>query len=310
MSEFSVKFRGVRGSYTMAKDKFLGYGGNTACVEVNAGNNKIILDAGSGIIELGEEMLQNHIVSSPEASLRTPINTTIFLSHIHQDHIQGLTFFKPAHLTSSKINIFGNTDFECGLTETLSELLFNKTFPLDLGDIAADLNIVDLDTSYAVIFDDNGEYSLVHINDLAICKIAENKLVVTCYKSYSHPQNGVIIYKIEYKGKMLVYATDKEGYVGSDRRLALFARGADLLIHDAQYTTEDYLNPIAPKQGFGHSTFEMALEEAMTSHAKNLAFFHLDPTYDDEKLSSIEALYKEKMPNSFIAKETEEFVLL
>ena len=114
---------------------------------------------------------------------------------------------------------------------------------------------------------------------------------ITSYKSYAHPLEGVVIYKISYKGKSLVYATDKETYFGGDKKLASFARDCDLLIHDTQYTTEDYLTPHAPKQGFGHSTFDMALECQDYCHAKKVIFYHYDPTYDDDKLNSIAKVY-------------------
>ena len=128
-------------------------------------------------------------------------------------------------------------------------------------------------------------------------------VIISFYKSYSHPQNGVIIYKISYKDKSVVYATDKEDFIGGDKKLMLFARGADLLIHDAQYTVEDYVSPISSKQGFGHSTYDMAVDIARQAHVSKLAFFHLDPTYNDEKVAAIETYYRQVFENSFVAKE-------
>lgn len=81
-----------------------------------------------------------------------------------------------------------------------------------------------------------------------------------------------MIYKITYKNKSLVYATDKECYLGGDKKFIRFAKDCDLLIHDSQYTTEDYLNPYSPKQGYGHSTFDMAVETMKQTNAKNLVF--------------------------------------
>ena len=101
-----------------------------------------------------------------------------------------------------------------------------------------------------------------------------------------------MIYKIQYKDKTLVYATDKESYPGGDKKLINFARGCNLLIHDAQYTTEDYLDSFVPKQGYGHSTFEMAVDAKNQSGAEKLVFFHFDPSYDDNKLNSIKEQYK------------------
>ena len=288
--EFKVKFRGVRGSYPCANKKFMQYGGNTSCVEVRVGGHLIILDAGTGLIELGSELLKDHIMSGSHLKDRKPIEATMLLSHIHQDHIIGFTFFAPNHIPTTKLNVFGTSNYNEDLADELAQLLFTKTFPIDLGDIAANLNICDIDETECII--------LRHGNDPIIERVSEDEIevlpddvVITSYKSYAHPQEGVVIYKIEYKGKSLVYATDKETYFGGDKKLANFARGCDLLIHDAQYTTEDYLNPHSPKQGFGHSTFDMALECQDYCHAKKVIFYHFDPSYDDDKLNSIAKIY-------------------
>ena len=288
--EFKVKFRGVRGSYPCANKKFMQYGGNTSCVEVKVGGHLIILDAGTGLIELGSELLKDHIMSGSHLKERKPIEATMLLSHIHQDHIIGFTFFAPNHIPTTKLNVFGTSNYNEDLADELAQLLFTKTFPIDLGDIAANLNICDIDETECII--------LRHGSDPIIKRVSEDEVEIlpedvlsTSYKSYAHPQEGVVIYKIEYKGKSLVYATDKETYFGGDKKLANFARGCDLLIHDTQYTTEDYLNPHAPKQGFGHSTFDMALECQDYCHAKKVIFFHFDPSYDDDKLNSIAKIY-------------------
>ncbi len=111
MGEFSVKFRGVRGSYPIASKDFLQYGGNTSCVEVNVNGNLIILDAGTGLINVGNELLGKYIASGIKASNRTPMKATVLISHIHQDHLQGFTFFRPLHVPSSQINVFGNVNY-------------------------------------------------------------------------------------------------------------------------------------------------------------------------------------------------------
>lgn len=292
-NEFRVKFRGVRGSYPCANRKFLQYGGNTSCVEVNVGGHLIILDAGTGLINLGNELLRDHIMSGSHLMERTPIEATMLLSHIHQDHIIGFTFFAPNHISTSKINVFGTTNYNESLADELAQLLFTKSFPIDLGDIAANLNICDINDTECIILRHGSEpivKSIVDLNDEDFC-INPDDVVITSYKSYAHPQEGVTVYKISFKGKSLVYATDKETYFGGDKKLANFARGCDLLIHDSQYTTEDYLNPHSPKQGFGHSTFDMALESQDSCHAQKVIFYHYDPSYDDEKLNTIAKLY-------------------
>ena len=101
--EFRVKFRGIRGSYPTPKATHLKYGGNTACVEVNVRNRLIILDAGTGIIELGENLTREHILSGNSTDEREPITATVILSNIHQDHIQGLPFFSLAFINTTHL---------------------------------------------------------------------------------------------------------------------------------------------------------------------------------------------------------------
>lgn len=293
MSEFKVKFRGVRGSYPIANKDFLQYGGNTSCVEINVNGHLIILDAGTGLIDIGNNLIAKYIASSTKAEKRTPITATVLISHIHQDHIQGFTFFRPLHIPSSNINVFGNVNYNESLADEISELLFGKSFPLDLGDIAGNLNIKDLNETEGIILRHGENPIIKRIENEKDAKLEkEDDVLITCYRSYAHPQEGVLIYKIQYKDKTLVYATDKESYPGGDKKLINFARGCNLLIHDAQYTTEDYLDSFVPKQGYGHSTFEMAVDAKNQSGAEKLVFFHFDPSYDDNKLNSIKEQYK------------------
>ena len=290
-NNFKIKFRGVRGSYPCANSKFMKYGGNTSCVEVQAGNQLIILDAGTGLIELGNELLKDHLISGTDVDNREPIQATLLLSHIHQDHIMGFTFFAPNHIPTTNLNIFGSVNYNEDLADELAQLLFTKSFPIDLGDIAANLNICNINDYEQIILRDNSIPLLRKISDSDNFEQQENDVIITSYKSYAHPQEGVLVYKIEYNGKSVVYATDKETYFGGDKKLANFARNCNLLIHDTQYTTEDYLNPYSSKQGFGHSTFDMALEAQEFCHADKLIFYHYDPNYNDEKLDNISKFY-------------------
>ncbi len=303
MSKFSVKFRGVRGSYPVANKDFLQFGGNTSCVEVNVDGHLIILDAGTGLISLGNELLSKYISSGISASERTPISATVLISHIHQDHLQGFTFFRPLHIPSSKINVYGNVNYNESLSDELAELLFGKSFPLDLGDIAGNLNIRDLNETEGIILRHGEDPIIKRIENENDTKVKNNDVLITCYRSYAHPQEGVLVYKISYKDKVLVYATDKESYPGGDKKLSSFARGCNLLIHDSQYTTADYLDPFVPKQGYGHSTFEMAVEAKKQAGAEKLVFFHYDPGYDDNKLNSIKEKYKDMKDEIILAYE-------
>lgn len=285
MSEFSVKFRGVRGSYPVVNKDFLQYGGNTACVEVNVGGHLIILDAGSGMINLGDELVERYIASGFSPEERIPVKATVLLSHIHQDHIQGFTFFKPLHLKSTVLNVFGNVCEKENLSDELSNILFGKSFPLNMDDISGKLNIENITDADTIVLRAGCEPQKL------FGEASYDDVVIQSYKSYAHPQDGVVIYKISYKGKSLVYATDKESYMGGDKKLVDFARNCDVLIHDAQYTNEDYLDMYSPKQGYGHSTFDMAMEVKRQTGADKLVFFHFDPSYNDDKLRQIEGHY-------------------
>ena len=306
---FKVKFRGVRGSYPIADKDFLQYGGNTSCVEVNVNGHLIILDAGTGLINLGNELMQNYIASGLTPQERTPVNATVLISHIHQDHIQGFTFFRPLHIPSSNINVFGNVNYNETLSDELANLLFGKSFPLDLGDIAGNLNIRDLNETEGIVLR-HGEPPIIKRIENDDEKPENDDVLITCYRSYAHPQEGVYVYKISYKDKVMLYATDKESYLGGDKKLAKFARGCNLLIHDSQYTTEDYLNSFVPKQGYGHSTFDMAIECKNQVGAEKLVFFHLDPEYNDEKLNIIKEHYKDLGDSAILAYEGLEIDLM
>ncbi|MBQ8634638.1 hypothetical protein IJX73_01055 [bacterium] len=303
-SDFVVKFRGTRGSYPSAKLNYLRFGGNTACVEVHCGKQLIILDAGTGIIDVGVDEIKNSIVSEE----KKPHQATIILSHIHQDHIQGLQFYRPLFVPTSTINLFGLNTGEENLKDTLKSVLFDKVFPLGLDEIRSNFNIENLTQNDVIVLSQEGKTCKFDILDKNI-NTNDDDIIISAYKTAAHPKNGCLCIKIEYKGKSLVYATDKESYIGADKKFIQFAHSCDCLIHDAQYTYQDYINPIQPKQGYGHSTFEMAIETAQIAKAKRLFFFHYDPDYDDSKLSMLEAEFCKNNENVFFAKENLEICL-
>ncbi len=307
---FKIIFRGIRGSYPVADKNFLKYGGNTSCVEVIAGGKRIILDAGSGIIPLGDKIYKDYISSAENPQDRHPMDIILLLTHVHQDHIQGLNFFKPINVPSTKFSLYGYSGFDWGLDETLSELCFGKSFPINLYDITANIYISNIsETDVITINKENELPVLKRVCDFEQIKPKKDEIVISMAKLNSHPNFGVMSYKITYNNKSVVYATDTECYFGGAKKLELFAKDANLLIHDSQYTTEDYLSAAAPKQGFGHSTFDMALQTAKSANVKQLAFFHFDPSYNDEKLTNIENSIKKNNANCFLAKEGLEICL-
>jgi len=139
----------------------------------------------------------------------------------------------------------------------------------------------------------------------------EEAVVIRIHKSYAHP-GGVFVYRITWRGKSIVYSTDTEGYVGTDKRLVKFAKDADVLIHDAQYMDDHYwgqLEGFPATQGFGHSTVTMACEVAVASEAGQLVLFHHDPAYADDMLAGMEGTAKSLFADSVAAYEGLEIVL-
>ncbi len=296
-----IKFWGVRGSHPTPGPGTVKYGGNTASVEVTAGDKTLILDAGTGIIPLGRELAQRTTVQ------KRPLELTLLFSHLHHDHTQGFPFFASAYLPHAKLHIFGP-----GLSlESLEKVLENNqsptTFPVGLREMAASKNIRSLRESQVIVWDEDN----VWIGEAGL-EVGDEALVVRIHKSYAHP-GGVYVYRVEWQGQSVVYATDTEGYIGTDRKLVQFACGADLLIHDAQYKEEHYRGQMAglpATQGYGHSTVAMACEVAAAADVGRLVLFHYDPSYEDAMIEEIERDAQGMFENTVAAYEGLEISLL
>jgi len=298
-----VKFRGVRGSHPVPGKRTIKYGGNTSCIEIQANGNLLIFDAGTGIINLGDEMFKNYIESHSDELLRAPMKFTIFFSHTHHDHTQGFSFFKPVYIPSSICYLFGPKIFQEELEHGVGKAMVSPYFPVELSELPS-LKIIRSikETEVVLYFEEKANPEIVSLyqnNNL----IQKAPLKIYVLKSLAHPNGGVYIYKIEFKNKSIVYATDIEGYIGGNRKLIKFAKGCNLLIHDSQYFHSDYVSSIFPVQGFGHSTVKMAAETAKEAEVKKLALFHYDPSYSDEDIDKMEKEAKEIFPNSLASYE-------
>jgi len=288
--ELKIKFWGVRGSYPTPGAGTVKYGGNTACVEINAGGRTIILDAGTGIIPLGREL----------AKQKHPLELLLLFSHLHHDHTQGFPFFVPAYIPNTRLHIFGPG----GTPETLKHILEHnqsaETFPLSLRDMSAAKTIESVCESRVIVWDEEN----VRVVESGL-GLSPEAVVIHIHKSHAHP-GGVYIYRISWRGKSVVYATDTEGYVGMDRKLVAFARNADVLIHDAQYSEEHYRGQLAgfpSTQGYGHSTAAMACEVAEAAETGELVLFHHDPAYSDDLVAAQESVAQRIFPDSRAAYE-------
>ena len=287
--ELQIKFWGVRGSHPAPGADTVRYGGNTACVEVRAAERTIILDAGTGIIPLGHELAK-----------RKSTEMLLLFSHLHNDHTQGFPFFVPAYIPNTRLHIFG----PCGTPETVKKVLEHnqsaETFPVRLRDMPSMKAIRSVRESQVIVWDEEN----VRVTE-STSRLSQDALVIRIFKSLAHP-GGVYIYRITWRGSSVVYATDTEGYIGTDRRLVTFARAADVLIHDAQYSEEHYRGCLAgfpSTQGYGHSTPAMACEVAASARAGELILFHHEPAYTDAMVAAQESVAKKIFPNSRAAYE-------
>jgi phosphoribosyl 1,2-cyclic phosphodiesterase len=291
--ELRVKFWGVRGSYPAPGVGTVKYGGNTASVEVRAGERTILLDAGTGIIPLGRELVQATPALVPRTAghgARERAGELMLLfSHLHHDHTQGFPFFVPAYLPTTRLHIFGPDGTNESLVHVLERNQSSETFPVSLRDMSATKHIQAVRESQSIVWDEMG----IRLAE-STTGLSDDAVLIRIHKSYAHP-GGVYVYRITWHGRSVVYATDTEGYVGTDRRLVQFAKDADLLIHDAQYLEAHYRGQLAEfpaTQGYGHSTALMACEVAFAAKVGQLILFHHDPSYSDAVVASIEASSK------------------
>lgn len=297
MSEqFLVRFWGVRGSYPVPGHLTANVGGNTSCVEVRANGHLIILDAGTGVINLGQALEREY-----EASDELLVATILF-THTHHDHTQGFPFFKPAYRGRSVLYMFGPRTFYEDIEEALRRSMLAPAFPVALEELKSLKIISNIEESEAIILEKGREPRLRNLYRDEI-NTTGDAVKITVLRSYAHPKEGVHVYRIEWQGKSLIHATDTESFVGGDTRLIRFAQGGDLLIHDAQYTNKEYTGGKVPRQGWGHSTPEMAAGIARMSGVGQLVLFHHDPTHGDEVLAEMEASAREIFPNSLLARE-------
>jgi phosphoribosyl 1,2-cyclic phosphodiesterase len=311
--ELRIKFWGVRGSYPAPGSATVKYGGNTSSVEIRARERTIILDAGTGIIPLGRELARTTPALAGGARERAGEILLLF-SHLHHDHTQGFPFFVPAYMPNAKLHIFGPDGTHESLKNVLEHNQSSETFPVSLREMAAVKEIQSVRETQIIVWDEAGvraEESSVGRRPEPVEGLSDDAIVIRIHKSYAHP-GGVYVYRITWRGKSVVYATDTEGYIGTDRKLVQFAKDAHVLIHDAQYLDEHYWGQLAgfpSTQGYGHSTVSMACDVASSARVGQLILFHHDPSYSDTMVAGMQVTAKEKFSDAQAAYEGLEIVL-
>ena len=270
-----LKFYGTRGSIPICDAGFQKFGGNTTCLQITFVdmNRVVVIDAGTGLRNLGKDL---RAIGHKQEQI------VIGFTHFHWDHIQGFPFFTPAYDRDQKITLLtiGRDQTVTNLREIFEVQMQAEYFPVQLDHMGANfefLQIADATRHFT-------NYSDVPIT-------------VTAQK-HQHP-GGAYSFRIERNGKVLVICTDVEHGQDIDLRLVELARGADLLVHDAQYTAEELQN----RRGWGHSSFDQAMQVAEMAGVKRLALTHHDPEHYDDFLERIEKLCQERFRNTVLARE-------
>lgn len=269
-----IAFWGVRGSTPTPARHTWRYGGNTPCLELRVSDKLIVLDAGTGIREFGNRLLAE--------AAGQPLDLALFFSHYHWDHIQGLPFFAPIYSPANTLHLYGPRFASIpgsSLTAALEALFCAPFFPVVLTDLPSHHPVEEFDPGASL------ELGPVHVRTTRL----------------HHPQ-GSVAYRFEHEGASFVYATDHEPGVVEDFDLALrdLARGADLLIADAQYHPEQLTTT---RRGWGHGSWESAARTAAESEVRNLILFHHEPTHLDETLDELVLRARQIFPNTWGANE-------
>lgn len=264
-----LKFWGTRGSNPVAGMEYVQFGGNTPSLEVRSGKDLLIIDAGSGIRGLGQKLgTESH----------TDLN--ILISHTHWDHLLGFPFFLPLYQPKRKINIYSPVGFEKSTKELFTDMLAYAYFPVALNDIQSNLSFEDLRDSQVLNF---------------------GSIKVTTHYAF-HP-GSTLCFKLELGGKKIGYVTDNEFLLGCQLQpseiekqeslftpylsLINFLKDCDILIHEAQYTPEEYLT----REGWGHSSVYNSCMLMKKANIKHWIVVHHDPRHTDAMLLEKEKLH-------------------
>ncbi len=250
------------------------YGGNTSCIEVQAGDHTFVMDAGTGIRNFSKVILERDV-----------LHTHLLLTHTHWDHINGFPFFIPAYDPKRSIGIkAGHLKNQGGVQNVLSTQMHNPMFPVPLEAMQANLTFEDFNAGEDI-------------------KLWDDLIVRTA--PLNHP-NGATAYRVDFEGKSVVYVTDTEHIPGKpDENILNLIEGANVVIYDSTYTEEEFPEKI----GWGHSTWNEGMRLCQAANVGQLAIFHHDPEHTDDFMDNLAKVSKAEMENSFICREGMEMII-
>ena len=282
----SVRFWGVRGSIPCPGRDTVEFGGNTSCLEIRAGKRLVIIDLGTGVKPLGDWIMENEFKNGP-------INMDIFISHTHWDHIMGFPMFTPIFIRGAKMRISGPVSFnDDTLASIIGDQLSYRYWPVRQSELAAQIEYKELKETILDL-GDGLKLTTKYLNHPILC----------------------LGYRFEYQGQSIVTAYDHEPFrnlfptdpqdpsydedaaregeaaaAEENERMIRFFSGANVLVHDTQYTKDE----IEAHMGWGHSSYDTAIDEACKAGVKKLVLFHHDPNRTDEQLKSLESNLKKQ----------------
>ncbi len=268
---FTIQFWGVRGSIACPGPETVRYGGNTPCIEMRVGSERLIFDGGTGLRVLGQSLLS-----------QMPVEAYMFFTHSHWDHIQGVPFFIPAFAKGNRFHIYGAVAPNGStIKQRLTDQMTHPNFPVPLQIMQAQLSF----------------------NDLQIGEKVEIGEIIVENAPLNHPGESVG-YRVNWRGYAAAYITDTEHFSeGLDKNVLQLARNVDVMIYDATYTDEEYHSKASSRIGWGHSTWQEAVKLAKAANVKKLVIFHHDPLHNDDFLDHIGEQAVEQFPNTIMARE-------
>lgn len=297
---FSVRFWGVRGSIACPGTSTLRFGGNTACMEIRAGERLIIVDMGTGMFGLGSHLIANGIKDNN-------IEADIFVSHTHLDHLMGFQMFAPFFMGKTKVRIYGPVlPNDNGLEQIMGEQMSYHLWPVGLRELAAEVVFQRIGEAY---IDLGGGLSVKskYLNHPVVCLgyrfNYEGKSIATAFdhetcwnifEDETDAKDGSEAAALNGDDFFIEDAvrSGKRAVIEENKKMISFYKDADILIYDSMYTERDY---DSGKQHWGHSTFKNAVEAGDEAGVQKLVLFHHDPSRTDDELERLE----KECPNIF-----------